>query len=450
MATATPAPQVPELDALTGLSRGGHFESRLQNIIDDPSSKARTYAVLVLGLDRFRHLNELLGYQSGDAALREIAGRLRSGLAEPGMVARLGGDEFAVLVPGMGNEPAAEIAAVRLLQLASESFLVRKREVFLTASIGVAIFPGDGVQPRQLLRAAHDAMNRAKLRGGNTFERTHPPMGLRPEQRYQLESALRQALKNEELTVRYQPQVDREGWLRGLEALLSWDSPSLGHVETETFIRLAEETGVIVPIGAWVLETACRQVAAWRAAGWPTPRMAVNVSALQFANPMFVAAVESTLKNTGVSGSDIELEVTESTILRDLDESAERMAQLRLLGIRIAIDDFGVGYSPLSYMHRLPLDAVKVDRTFIGQITKPSGSLPVVHTITILAHHRGLEVVAEGVETEGELELVRAARCDLMQGFLFGPAMGASEVENLMRHPEILTAASRPTSQLHF
>jgi len=450
MAVPAPAQQVPDLDALTGLSRGGIFETRLQHIIDDPTSRGQTHAVLILGIDRFRHLNELLGYQAGDAALREIADRLQAGLAAPGIVARLGGDEFAILMPGLGSEQAAAASALRLLQRASESLNFRKRQVFLTASIGVALFPGDGAHARQLLRSAHDAMNRAKLRGGNTFERAHAPSGLRPEQRYRLESALRQALKNDELTLRYQPQVDRDGWMRGLEALLSWDPPSLGHVETETFIRLAEETGAIVPIGTWVLEMACRQVALWRNAGFPTPRMAVNVSALQFAGPDFVSTVERTLKQTGVSGGDLELEVTESTILRDLDESAERMARLRLLGIRIAIDDFGVGYSPLSYMHRLPLDAVKVDRTFIGQITKPSGSLPVVHTITILAHHRGLEVVAEGVETEGELELVRAARCDLIQGFLFGPAMSAREVENLMRHPEILASACRTTSQLHF
>lgn len=450
MAGAAPAQQATDRDVLTGLARGGGFESRLQSTIEDPKSRLETAAVFVLGVDRFRHLNELLGYQAGDMILRELAARLVSGLSERAFAARLGGDEFALLMPGVGNEEAAATAAIRLLQKVSEPLTVRKREVFLTASVGVALFPGDGTNSKQVLRAAHDAMARAKLRGGNTFERANAPMGLRPEQRYQLESALRQALKNDELTLRYQPQVDREGWLRGLEALLSWDPPSLGHVETETFIRLAEETGAIVPIGAWVLEKACRQVAAWRRAGWPTPRMAVNVSPLQFASPDFVGIVERTLRHTGVSGCDIELEVTESTILRDIDESAERMARLRLMGVRIAIDDFGVGYSPLSYMHRLPLDAVKVDRTFIGQITKPSGSLPVVHTITILAHHRGLEVVAEGVETESELELVRAARCDLIQGFLFGAPMSVAEVEHLMRHPEVLVSAGRSGSNLLF
>jgi diguanylate cyclase (GGDEF)-like protein len=450
MAAAAPAHQDAEKDGLTGLARGGVFEAMLQKTLDDPAARAETCAVMVVGVDRFRHLNELLGYQAGDTVLKEVASRLTAGPQKPQLAARLGGDEFAVLFPGMGNEQAAATAAVRLLQKISEPLTVRKREVFLTVSVGVALLPGDGSSPRQILRSAHDAMSRAKQRGGNTFERANAPIGLRPEQRYQLESALRQALKNEELTLRYQPQVDREGWLRGLEALLSWDPPALGHVETETFIRLAEETGAIVPIGEWVLEKACRQIALWRSAGWPTPRMAVNVSPLQFASPDFVSMVERILKRTGVSGGDIELEVTENTILRDLDESAERMARLRLLGIRIAIDDFGVGYSPLSYMHRLPLDAVKVDRTFIGQITKPSGSLPVVHTITILAHHRGLEVVAEGVETESELELVRAARCDLIQGFLYGAAMSAAEVEHLMRHPEILAAPGRSSSQLHF
>lgn len=450
MAAAAPGREIPDLDTLTGLPRGGIFEARLQRFIDSAPAHGRTCAVLVVGLDRFRHLNELLGYQAGDTALREISRRFAASMPEDGAVARLGGDEFVVLLPRAGNVRASATAAARLLAKAADPLTVRGREVFLTASVGVAVFPVDGPASGQILRAAHEAMNRAKQRGGNTFERAGAAVGLRPEQRYELESALRQALRNDELTLRFQPQVDREGRLRGLEALLSWDPPSLGHVETATFIRLAEETGVMVAIGEWVIRKACLQVAAWRNAGWPAPRIAVNVSPLQFATPGFVTMVARTLKQTGVRGDDLEFEVTESTILRDIDESAERMARLRLLGVRMAIDDFGVGYSPLSYLHRLPLDAVKVDRTFIGQITKPSGSLPVVHTITVLAHHRGLEVVAEGVETEGELELVRAARCDLMQGFLFGAAMDAAGVENLMRNPGILEAACKSTSQLHF
>jgi len=450
MAGAAPAPLVPEVDLLTGLPRGGNFEDRLQEAIHTLSATQETVGVFVIGLDRFRHLNELLGYNAGDIALKAIAARLASSQASGAQAARLGGDEFAVMMPAIGTEEAAATAAIRILQRICEPLSLKRREVFLTASVGVARYPGDGANARQLLRAAYTAMSRAKQRGGNTFERANPPSGLRPEQRYQLESALRQALARDELTLRYQPQVDRDGWLRGLEALLSWDPPSIGHVETETFIRLAEETGAIVPIGAWVLEKACRQLAAWRQAGWLPPRMAVNVSPLQFASPDFVGMVEKTLRQTGVSGGEIELEVTESTILRDIDESAERMARLRLMGVRIAIDDFGVGYSPLSYMHRLPLDAVKVDRTFIGQITKPAGSLPVVHTITILAHHRGLEVVAEGVETESELELVRAARCDLIQGFLFGGPMTAPEVERLMSQPESLANAGRGNPQLQF
>jgi EAL domain-containing protein (putative c-di-GMP-specific phosphodiesterase class I) len=290
------------------------------------------------------------------------------------------------------------------------------------------------------MRRAAAAMQQGKHRGGSVVECNDAGERLYVEERFQLERAMRQAMQRDELALRYQPQVDRDGRLRGLEALIEWRSAELGRVETETFIRLAEETGAILPIGAWVLDRACRQLAEWRQAGFDTPRVAVNVSPQQFASPSFVTMVREVITRTGVEGRLLELEVTESSILRDLDGTARRMAELRALGVRIAVDDFGVGYSPLSYLHRLPLDVVKVDRSFVRQITKSGGSLPVVHTITVLAHHRGLQVVAEGVETAEELELVRAARCDLVQGFLFGAAMSAAEVVALMAAPERLAA----------
>jgi EAL domain-containing protein (putative c-di-GMP-specific phosphodiesterase class I) len=258
---------------------------------------------------------------------------------------------------------------------------------------------------------------------------------------------LRLALEQEEFILRFQPEVDRDGQFAGCEVLLSWYHPELGNVEADTFIRLAEEIGVILPIGAWVLWQACAQAKLWLDAGLNIPRIAVNVSPLQFADPGFVPTVAAVLDSTGLPGDRLELELTESSIMRDIDEAAGRMRALRELGITFAIDDFGVGYSPLTYLHRLPVDVVKIDRTFIAQITKPSGSLPLVQTITVLAHRQGFQVVAEGVETQEEVDLVRAVQCDRMQGYFFGAPLFTDEFEAILRTPDHFSRLSHPTDR---
>ncbi|MGC4055728.1 MAG: bifunctional diguanylate cyclase/phosphodiesterase [Paludibaculum sp.] len=433
--------QVQELntidrDTLTGLMRGGALERVMARTLQARPDERLT--VCVLGIDRFRHINDLLGYDAGDRILREVAVRLSRWLPGNGTLARLGGDEFGILLPGL-TERDAMLNGAEVLNILEPPIPLDQREIFASASLGLSLYPEDGSSAAKLLSKATLAVARAKVRGGGVLERATNPNGLPPEERYQMEGALRRALEHNELSLRYQPQVDRDGKLRGLEALLVWNHPELGRVQTETFIRLAEEIGVIAPIGAWVLESTCRQMAEWRRAGLGIPRVAVNVSPLQFSCPTFVEMVRGVLRETQLDGDALELEVTEGTILRDIEESAARMRELRAAGVRIAIDDFGVGYSPLTYLHRLPLDVVKVDRTFVSEITKPSGSLPVVHTITVMAHQRGLEVVAEGVETEGELELVRAARCDMVQGYLIGNPLTPEEVAELVRQPERLT-----------
>ncbi len=236
------------------------------------------------------------------------------------------------------------------------------------------------------------------------------PRLLSPEARFELENQLRQALQLNEFTLRFQPQVDREGKLVGMEALLSWHNRLLGHVDTQTFIRLAEEIGQIGAIGQWVFEAACAHIREWKASGFEPPRVAVNVSPIQFTDPAFVEKVAQILRETKTPGECLEIEVTENAVLADIEESAKKMTRLRELGVSIAIDDFGVGYSPLSYLYRLPLDSVKVDRSFVGNITKPMGTLPVLHTISVMAHNRGLKVVAEGIETQAELELMKRLR----------------------------------------
>lgn len=437
------------VDSLTGLARGNEFEAlvsrRLQN--RNPGQ----YVVLaVIGLDRFRRINDLLGFAAGDATLVSWSAAVRAWLEteaplEGGFIARLGGDEFGILWPQCLSLPAGLAAGDALMARCRRPLTIEGRELFLMVSAGLAITEAAPSDALALIRQTASAMRRAKRRGGNTIETLRWEETLTPERRYQLETALRAAIERGQFGLRFQPQVDRTCRLDGLEALLTWEHPEYGRVAPEVFIKLAEEIGAIVAIGDWVLENACRQIAAWRAAGFQPPRVAVNVSPLQFSTPDFVDHVQRILAATGVSGEALEFEITEGTLLRDLEESAARMRALRRLGISLAVDDFGVGYTPLTYLQDLPLNTVKVDRAFTTQITKPAGSLPLVHTITVLAHHRGLKVVAEGVETPGELELVQATRCDRMQGYLFGTPMPAADVEHLLRHPESLAVHFRPS-----
>lgn len=423
------------MDVLTGLLNGPCLEQAIQRrILARPGDKP-VFAVIVIGIDRFRNLNELLGYRAGDEALIEVARRLDSA-PDHCELGRMGGDEFCVVLDPVEDMREALKSAETLIRIFEQPLRISGREVFMTASAGFSLFPVDGREPVSLLRQASRAMAKTKRRGGNAVESATEPPSLTPEQSYHLETALRRAMDREELSLRFQPEVNREGQLAGCEVLLSWSHPELGRVEADTFIRLAEEIGVIVPIGTWVLNQACAHAKRWFDAGLNLPRMAVNVSALQFATPDFVDMVAGTLRSTGLDGNRLELELTESAIMRDMDEAADKMQALKSHGITFAIDDFGVGYSPLSYLHRLPVDVVKIDRTFISQIAQPSGSLPLVQTIVILAHRQGFQVVAEGIETQEQMDLVRAVHCDRMQGYYVGVPVLTDEFENILRAPD--------------
>ena len=423
------------MDALTGLMNGPLLQDAIQKRILARPGEKPVFAVVVLGIDRFRNLNELLGYRAGDDALVEVAKRLD---AFPGHreIGRMGGDEFCVVLDPVEDLRDALNSAEALIRIFEQPLRINGREVFMTASAGFSLFPVDGREPVSLLRQASRAMAKTKRRGGNAVESATEPPSLAPEQRYHLETALRRALDREELSLRFQPEINRDGHLGGCEVLLSWFHPELGRVEADTFIRLAEEIGVIVPIGTWVLNQACVHAKRWYDAGLNLPRMAVNVSALQFATPDFVETVVEILRSTGLDGNRLELELTESAIMRDMDEAADKMQTLKNHGITFAIDDFGVGYSPLTYLHRLPVDVVKIDRTFISQIAQPSGSLPLVQTIVVLAHRQGFQVVAEGIETEEQMDLVRAVHCDRLQGYFFGVPVFTDEFESVLRAPD--------------
>jgi diguanylate cyclase (GGDEF)-like protein len=429
------APVEAAMDVLTGLMNGPEGEAAIHRRILASGGSDQAFALIALGIDRFRNLNELLGYKAGDDALAEVARRLRewSRCAE---ICRLGGDEFCVVVDPVADMHDATRAAESLIRVFERPFRVAGREVFLTASAGFSVFPADGLDSVSLLRQASRAVTKTKRRGGNSVEGASEPPLLTPEQRFHLETALRRALEREELALRFQPEVNRDGSLAGCEVLLSWFHPELGKVEADTFIRLAEEIGVIGPIGTWVLWQACARSKLWLDAGLQLPRIAVNVSALQLSAPEFVGTVTGILESTGLNGSHLELELTESSLMRDIDDAVSKMNELKQMGISFAIDDFGVGYSPLTYLHRLPVDVVKIDRTFVAQIAKPSGSLPLVQTITVLAHRQGFQVVAEGVETAEEMDLVRAVHCDRMQGYFFGAPVFTEEFETILRTPE--------------
>ncbi|MCS7043065.1 MAG: bifunctional diguanylate cyclase/phosphodiesterase [Bryobacteraceae bacterium] len=408
---------------------GGALEALLDRRIAENGT--RRFALCVVGVNRFRRINQLLGFTGGDQALQEISSRILAIASQAGVAAHLGGDEFAILLEARSRR-GAERAVAAILEALGRPLVVQGHEFHMTASLGLALYPASGADGATLLRRAASAMLRAKQRSGNAVEWSPAAEPDSPRERFQLENALHRAVERNELRLRYQPEVDREGHVRAVEALLVWDSADLGHVDTETLVRLAEETGIITAIGEWVLREACLQAARWLAGGRRAPCIAVNVSPQQFSSPQFVASVRRILEETGLPGQMLELEVTESCILADIDQSARRMAELRKLGVRIAIDDFGVGYSPLAYLHRLPLDKIKVDRSFVRQIAQPGGTLPVVHTITVLAHHRGLQVVAEGVETAEQFELVHAARCDLVQGFFVGMPLAEQEIAALL------------------
>jgi diguanylate cyclase (GGDEF)-like protein len=426
---------------------GGHFEALLdQRVVSNPRKK---FVVCVAGLNRFRRINHILGYRGGDLALQEMSQRIYSFPQAGSPACHLGGDEFA-LVLECGTRRAAGQTAQKLIEWLGRPLVVHGHEFHMTAGVGLAMYPSSGQDGASLLRRASNAMMQAKARSGNCVVWALAEEPSSHEQAFRLESALHRAIDRQELSLRFQPEVDRDGQVRAVEALLVWDSADLGHVDTETFIRLAEETGIITPIGEWVLREACRQVARWSAAGGKAPCVAVNVSPQQFASPDFVATVKQILEESGIRGDSLELEVTESCILADIEQSARRMAELRKLGVRIAIDDFGVGYSPLAYLHRLPLDKIKVDRSFVRQIAQPGGTLPVVHTITVLAHHRGLQVVAEGVETEEEFELVHAARCDLVQGYYVGFPLSADEISSLLSDQQSFARYAVASSSWHY
>jgi diguanylate cyclase (GGDEF)-like protein len=420
-------------DTLTQLPNRTLFQDRVEQAIGLSRRRREGLAVLWIDLDRYKQVNDTLGHRVGDEVLREVASRLKNCLLSSDTVARAGGDEFTVLVHDLRSLADAEKVAAKILAALARPMLVGEHEVAITASVGISVFPEHGDDPIRLLRNADLAMYNSKRSGGNGYFLFHSGLGDSLARRIEIERVLRNALEGNEFSLEYQPMMRSNGRLAALEALLRWNSPVLGRVSPADFIPIAEEMGLIRAIGEWVTRAACRDGAYWLSAGYEVPRIAVNVSSIQLVNREFRDMVENALRSYHFPPQKLELEITETALMNNIDQAKAQIESLRHLGVRFAIDDFGTGYSSLSQLRILPVDCLKIDRSFIRDL-EPAGSgcSTLVQGILTLAHSLQLEVVAEGVETEAQLNLLRFLGCDIYQGFFLARPMAAHAVESLL------------------
>ena len=430
-------------DSLTGLPNRAYFIELLEEALVEARERSAILAVLFIDLDRFKQVNDTLGHTMGDRLLKEVGGRLRRLLTEDDLAGRMGGDEFTIVMTRQPDEQTVMQAAEEFLKAFRAPHRLDGNELYVTASIGLSIFPRHGTTGAELLRNADLAMYHAKNGGKNDLELFLAEDHVLDLERLKLENALRRALENHEFELLYQPLVNMDGSVEGLEALLVWRHPIHGTISPTQFIPIAEETGLIIEIGSWVIRQACTQGAQWLKSGYRFARISVNVSALQFERRDFVQSVATTLALSGFPPACLELELTESCVMRDLPHYVRRMTQLRDLGLSISIDDFGTGYSSLSYLTKLPVGSLKIDQSFLRGLQEPEGSLPVVQSIVRLAHSMNLTVVAEGVETAAELDLVRVLGCDMVQGHVYGPSLRQEEADALLKRNERLTPVAR-------
>ena len=407
-------------DDLTGLPNRLFFKERLSSEISFAQREGRIMALLFVDLDRFKSINDTLGHSAGDDLLKEAAQRLRHCGRDSDTVARLGGDEFAIILPAIPGIRSATTVAEHILQTFSQSFAVAGQENHISASIGIAIYPADGNDGEDLLRKADTAMYRAKELGRDRFVYFEERMNIEVTEHKSLEREMRQGLLHKEFVLYYQPKLDLQtGQIAGAEALLRWNHPARGLVSPDTFIGVAEDTGLIDEIGRNVIWDACVQHAAWRAAGISVPRIAVNVSGRQFRRGDLVQEIGDALQTTSTPPDALEIEVTESLFINDTSDATNALMKLRQMGLKVTIDDFGTGYSSMSYLRRLPMDCLKIDQSFVGDMVTDENARAIAEVIITLAHTLRKSVVAEGVETVDQLNLLREWQCDAIQGYYF-------------------------------
>jgi diguanylate cyclase (GGDEF)-like protein len=419
-------------DALTGLPNRSLFTDRLNQAMAHAARDQRQFAVLVLDLDRFKLINDSLGHGVGDQLLCHVAQKLKGVLRATDTVARAGGDEFMLILDDVVEKDDIMLVAEKLIAAVSESCVFEATELHTSPSIGISVFPVDGETADVLLAHADEAMYAAKKRGRSTYQFFELGMEVFSHHRLQLENELRRALAQAQFELHYQPKIDIvSGTMKSVEALLRWHHPERGLVPPGEFIPLAEETGLILPIGRWVLREACRQAREWQLAGLPFLRVAVNLSPVQFRQPGFLAVIRAALDDHDLEPRFLEIEVTEGTVMSHAEGSIETLEELSRMGVIVAIDDFGTGYSSMSYLRRFPIDKLKIDRSFIRDLAGSADDASIVRAIISLAHSLRLKVVAEGVETSAQLEQLKDLGCDQYQGFLMRPAVPAAEITAL-------------------
>jgi diguanylate cyclase (GGDEF)-like protein/PAS domain S-box-containing protein len=435
-------------DVLTGLPNRLLLKDRMEQTLASAARYGNLAAVICLDLDRFKQINDTYGHAVGDLCLRKLADRLCARLRASDTVARSGGEEFTVLLGGLATPADAELVVAELLSGIRQPFVVDGYNLEISASIGIAIYPDDGTDSQALWRSADTAMYRAKHSGGNQYLFVSNEISASASEANELEICMRHALKEGGFELYYQPQYTIDGDLYGLEALLRLRHPVEGMIPPHRFIPVAEESGLIVPIGNWVLEEVCRQSTEWRRLGLPPIRIAFNVSPLQFMRADFAIQIRATLAAFQMDPGLIEIEMTETTVMRKMDEIARQMLDLSALGVQFSVDDFGTGYSSLRHLHQLPIKTLKIDRSFVERIGDPNGTYAIVQAILSLAHSLEMQVVAEGVERQDQVEILRDLKCDAIQGFLWGRPQPARFIPGLLASG-VVESLSQPTYANH-
>mgnify|MGYP001235057252 FL=1 len=447
-------------DSLTGLPNRRLFLTRLQSALRRAGQNDRKWALLHVDLDRFKQINESLGYKAGDALLKAVAQRIEDSLRAGDTVARasdggsrcalsrLGGDEFTVLVPDIRHGDSAGVVARRIIVALSRPFRIAEQDLYLTPSIGIAVFPEDGDDPATLLKHAEVAMYEAKQQGRNTFQFYSSELSARSMERLSLETGLRRAIERGELMLHYQPKVDvATGRVVGVEALLRWMHPTMGMVPPGVFIPVAEEAGLMGSLGNWVLHAACGQAKVWEREGLGWLKIAINVASPQFLQRKLTAAVVDALTRTGIQPGRLILEVTESMIMASAEDSVAMLREMKDIGVELSVDDFGTGYSSLAYLKRFPLDEIKIDRSFIKDTPSDPHTVAIVVAVLTLAAGLGLRVVGEGVETAEQLDFLKTWHCHEYQGFYFSRPVPARDITRMLRKDVLPEGSAAPPAQ---
>lgn len=411
-------------DGLTGLPNRSLFMDRLGQAISRARWNGRVIAVLFIDIDRFKNINETLGFDYGDTVLQTVAERLNQSVRDGDTVARLGDDEFAVVLEDIYQKEDIPVVVEKIIKSLSQVHVLKDHELFVTSSIGISLYPNDGSDGQTLIQNADVAIHHAKESGSNHYRFYESAMNTQSLYRLNMESSLRKALEREEFVLHYQPQINiKSGKIIGFEALLRWHHPSLGMVSPVEFIPLLEETGMINPVGRWILRTACQAGREWNELGLGDIKISVNISPLQFENSDISSIVAEVLSETSLEAKYLEIELTESAIMRSPQKTIEVLSTLNDMGVTLAIDDFGTGYSSLSYLQKFPIDVLKIDRSFVKDVSKNNGDASIVSAIISMAHSLKLSVIAEGVETVRQLSFLQERDCEMVQGFLFSKAV---------------------------